>query len=44
MSGNSDIYTLQTRVPTTLPVVDIEASSPAAGEKLVVSLGEVCFA
>lgn len=42
--GDTDIYTLHTRVPEALPVVDVEATSPAAIEKLTITLGEVCFA
>ena len=43
-NGDTDSYTLHTRVPETLPVVDVEATSPAADEKLQLALGEVCFA
>ena len=42
-SESSDIYTVHTRVPETLPFADIEASKPGHTEAAI-QLGEVCFA
>ena len=44
ITGEMDTYSVQTRVPSMLPIADIEADSPAADDSLKIVLGEVCFA
>ena len=43
-SGDSNTYMIHTRVPSGLPITDIDINSPRGDETLMLSMGEVCYA